>query len=232
MSLPDISLQTRRLDPAEADVRVHCPQPVSGRLVGPRCRYASTIEVAHYLRPMPGGEQRVIIPEPSLWEPESPFYYEAILEVGAPPTSVRRRHGLRSLALTPSGVRINGKPLTLRSKPCDHLDETTAVHWRGAGINTILCPLETETEGLWDLADQLGFFIVGRMEHEDVAIVHRFASHPCAFGLLLDVSTRDAASIQRAGLFRGVRLTGANHIPSWAHFTLSAEGHITETRHA
>src|SRR5436309_5037500 len=59
-----------------------------GRLTGPRCRYAATVEVAHPLRPLPGPQapdgplvRRFIVPEASPWEPESPFLYDGVVEL-------------------------------------------------------------------------------------------------------------------------------------------------------
>ena len=61
---------------------------VRGRLVGPRCPGVTTIEVAYPLRPFPcqpGGvpplSRRVVIPEPSLWEPQHPFVYRVVVEL-------------------------------------------------------------------------------------------------------------------------------------------------------
>jgi hypothetical protein len=59
-----------------------------GRLAGPRCLYAATIEVGYPLRPVPrrpeglaGLAARVVIPEPSLWEPQCPFVYQGAVEL-------------------------------------------------------------------------------------------------------------------------------------------------------
>src|SRR5438105_5047045 len=85
----------RVLDPMQAElwVRVEVAHrspatDVRGRFVGPRCPGATTVEVAYPLRPLRGeGEpdnvllRRVIIPEPSFWDTESPFTYEAIVEL-------------------------------------------------------------------------------------------------------------------------------------------------------
>src|SRR5262245_21059849 len=88
-----VQMRIRRLDPAEAEVQFHVVVDrrdeglgLNGRLVGPRCLYASTVEVAYPFRDEPRGEPnrlstRAIIPEPNPWEPACPFLYEAILEL-------------------------------------------------------------------------------------------------------------------------------------------------------
>jgi len=81
----DIVVRDHRLDPAESEVWITVePEErtettrIGGRLMGPRCPYSSTVEVAYPLRPWnkePGEDSaenltmRVIIPEASLCEP-------------------------------------------------------------------------------------------------------------------------------------------------------------------
>src|SRR5207249_10692960 len=90
-----VQMYDRLLNPAEAELwlNVLLAGPTTrlelrGRLMGPRCRFASTVEVAYPLRPRSGPTGRddlrglrVLIPEPSYWDPESPFLYEGTLDV-------------------------------------------------------------------------------------------------------------------------------------------------------
>src|SRR5262245_48357788 len=115
-----VRLANHRLSPAEAElwVAVQTDLPgaaveVRGRLMGPRCPYATTVEIACPLRPLPaaldaaGGYQaRVLIPEPSLWAPQTPFLYFGPLELwqdGRRCDQVQLSHGLRVLQLGPQG---------------------------------------------------------------------------------------------------------------------------------
>src|SRR5438128_127928 len=127
----EIRIWNARLDPAEAEVwvsiypaRLTSTTQVRGRLVGPQCKYSSTVEVGYLMREHsrqyakegdPRLNLRVIIPEPSLWDPQSPFSYEVFAELwqsGKPSDQVRASHCLCSLKLTPQGIRCNGRPLT------------------------------------------------------------------------------------------------------------------------
>ena len=63
---------------------------VRGRLTGPRCPYTTTVEVAYPFREHSrdygeGGSPRLtlraIIPEPSWWDPQTPFLYEGPVEL-------------------------------------------------------------------------------------------------------------------------------------------------------
>src|SRR6516164_11712247 len=87
-----VDILTTRFDPTEAEVTVVATpeQPADnlelrGRLMGPRCPYADTVEVAYNLRPLTAQDDlpraRVIIPEASPWEPETPFLYDGPLEL-------------------------------------------------------------------------------------------------------------------------------------------------------
>ena len=85
----------RRLSPAEAEIwvvieaeEVTPATEVRGRLIGPRCPGVTTVEVAYPLRPLPRHPdglppltRRVVIPDPSLWEPQRPFVYRAVVEL-------------------------------------------------------------------------------------------------------------------------------------------------------
>src|SRR5258708_30799968 len=96
-SINNISIWNQRLNPAEAEVEISVTPEhvfsmtqVRGRLVGPQCRYASTVEVAYALRETsreyastgkPGISCSVRIPEPCLWDPVSPFLYKGQIEL-------------------------------------------------------------------------------------------------------------------------------------------------------
>src|SRR5579883_857477 len=106
----------RILDPTLGEVAVAVyPQrlasrtQVRGYLTGPRCPYATTIEVAYPWRETsrtyekegePHISARAVIPEPSLWEPQTPFLYEGTVELwdnGKLSDRVAIRLGLRDL---------------------------------------------------------------------------------------------------------------------------------------
>lgn len=91
----DVQMEIRRLDPLEAEIwiavtaeRVGPATEIRGRMIGPKCEITTTIEVAYPLRPTahrrgegPDYAARVVIPEPSLWEPQHPFVYDAVIEL-------------------------------------------------------------------------------------------------------------------------------------------------------
>ncbi len=199
-----ISIFQARLDPAEAElwVSVYPEQLTSttvvrGRLMGPRCQYASTVEVAYPLREHsrqyekegePRLIMRVIIPEPSLWEPETPFLYQGPVELwqkGQGCDEVQLSHGLREFRLSPQGIRWNGRILSIRGVERSGTSEQDALELRRAGCNALLAPVSSVS--LWQDADRFGFLMLGRMmSRSQFQQAHELWRHPCCLGWVLD----------------------------------------------
>jgi hypothetical protein len=195
-----VEVRDQSLSPAQAEVHVlvtpEARTPATearGRLMGPNCPYSSTVEVAYPLRPLPAeGEAlacHVVIPEPSLWEPESPFLYRGPVELwqdGARCDRVTLSHGLRSLSLGPRGLRVNGRPLALRGRASDRLSDDEALALRRAGCNLLVAPAAAAP--LWDTADRLGFLVLGRVSDAGEETLRRLAElerHPSCLGWLV-----------------------------------------------
>jgi Glycosyl hydrolases family 2 len=175
-----VQFHDRLLNPAEAElwlnVTVERPREgeLRGRLMGPRCRYASTVEVAYPVRQRPAATVkegtlglRVLIPEPSYWDPESPFLYEGPLElweVGQRVHEIKLRHGFRVLNLGPRGLYCNGRAVGLRGVRITAVSDEEALRLRAAGYNLFLTPVREETAGVWDVADRLGFLVLGEVD--------------------------------------------------------------------
>jgi hypothetical protein len=202
-----VEIVDRVLTPAQVELwvraRVDAPGPgldLRGRLMGPRCRYADTVEVAYPLRPLvrPGDAnpapdelvRRVVIPEASLWEPESPFLYEGPVELwqeGARCQSQTVRHGLCQVQLGPRGLRVNSRPLVLRGVrlPSPAVSEGDLLALRARGFNLLVVSVSTASPSLWDLADDLGFFVLGEVEPDGEAAVEGLARHVSTLGWVL-----------------------------------------------
>src|SRR5439155_23720798 len=118
--IQQVQVRDRSLDPAQAELwisveaeRITPTTELRGRLTGPRCLYAATVEVAYPLRPyLRRLTARVVVPEPCLWEPQCPFIYEGSLELwedGGRCDRVEVQRGLRRILLGPGGLRVNGR---------------------------------------------------------------------------------------------------------------------------
>jgi hypothetical protein len=90
-----VRILQHRLSPLEADLRiiVEVDEPTGaelrGRVRGPVCPGTETVQIAYSLRTVTTEEEsagrsliaRVVIPEPNLWTRETPFVYEAVVEL-------------------------------------------------------------------------------------------------------------------------------------------------------
>ena len=239
----DVVVVNHRLDPVETELYVHVlvasltpTTEVKGRLTGPHCAVSSTIEIAYPLRELERGDHvvlRVVIPEPSWWEPETPFLYTGPLELwqdGQLCERVQINHGIRWLQLTPKGLRLNGKPFTLRGKIIDaSWSDADAMKVRAAGFNTVLTALTEPNTTAWTAADRAGFFVIGSSKDHGVFLQCRIdlTSHPSTFGWLFNRADLANAPAQQPGLamFYGVN-TSARSRPANADFLVCLESEL------
>jgi hypothetical protein len=132
---------------------------------------------------------RVVIPEASLWDPESPFLYQGPVELwqgGQRCDQVQVSHGLRTLTLGPQGLRCNGRLLAPRGAVCGACSEAEARSIHQAGVNTLLAPAGTDP-ALWDIADRFGFLVLLRITNEaelraEFKRARAFGTHACCLG--------------------------------------------------
>jgi len=211
-----------RLTPAEAEIWAHIEPEhltpateVRGRLTGPHCLYASTVEVAYSWRERsrraedvarPNIQVRAVIPEPSLWDPESPFLYRGFLELcerGQTLDRVEFLHGLRDFGVTPGGLRWNGRAFPLQGVECDHLTEAAAGRLRSDGSNLLLATSQNAAN-LCAITDRLGFLLLARVAgREGYHDLRPLAGHPSWLGCLLEEQWMDDPVIHIAVLIPG-----------------------------
>jgi hypothetical protein len=199
-----IAVRNRSLMPAQAEVWITVvPEwqtpatEVRGRLMGPHCPYANTVEVAYALRPVPheradGLTMRVVIPEASLWEPQCPFLYRGPVELwqdGRLCERVELRHGLRSVGLSERGLLVNGRPLRLHGRSVSACTDEEALRLRQAGCNLLIVPVEAESLPIWERADRLGFLVLGRLKdvgEKTLSLLPALSRHTSCLGWLVE----------------------------------------------
>lgn len=199
------NLHNRILSPAEAEIWItivgaELPNKaeVRGQLVGPHSFYASTVEVAYPFRPLPALfadrgwlKARVIIPEPSFWDPETPLLYHGSVELweaGSLCWTTPINYGLRVLQLEKSGPRWNGRPFTIRGVSRQRLTVGDAHQLRAEGYNTLVSEVSPETADLWDAGDRFGFLVLGRLAtHAACDLAESLQYHACCLGWLLSL---------------------------------------------
>lgn len=164
-----LTVRPTRLSPTEAELLVTTDGDgqIVGTVHGPICRYSTTIEIAYPLRPVAADRPRqvaarVVIPEPSWWDAESPFLYAGSVEhrpANGVVTVQPIRFGLRSLQLQPDGPRWNGKPLRLEGLFAATVTVADLIDWRATGHNLVIVPAEAAATTL-TAADDVGMFVL------------------------------------------------------------------------
>jgi len=200
-----IQVFDRSLDPISAEAWITvlsehhtATTEVRGRLMGPRCLYSSTVEVAYPLRPVPSHQQqpgspgltvRAVIPEASLWEPQCPFLYQGPIELWQDGHCCDRlilRHGLRSLKRSERGLSVNGRPLTLQGRRIAVCSDEEATEWRRSGYNLLIAPVAADSVAVWEQADRFGFLVLGQLGEApgESLFVEMLRSHASCLGWL------------------------------------------------
>src|SRR5262249_24057998 len=149
-----------------------------GRLMGPRCRYAWTVEVAYPLRKAPHEVRgsvifrRAVIPEAKLWEPASPFLYAGVVELWEGEQRLDQQEitlGLRYFSVGSRGLRLNGKLLTMRGVQRNERDVMEMLHLREKGYNLIVAEHAAASPELWANADNVGLLVLTRVPSTEQA---------------------------------------------------------------
>jgi beta-galactosidase/beta-glucuronidase len=154
-----VQLRLLRLTPVEAVIECDAPAgaEVRGRLAGPTCVYATTVEVAHHVC-----GNRIIIPEPAWWDPQSPFLYRGLLTVCRDGVELEHEQvqiGLRHTIRADRGLVHNGRRIELTSQRILAADEADLLRLRNDGFNAVDVPTAT-AEQACEIADRIGLFVV------------------------------------------------------------------------
>jgi hypothetical protein len=144
----------------------------------------------------------VVIPEPSWWEPETPFLYRGILELWDAGQATDRTeiiHGFCTYRLGSRGLFMNGKPFTLRAAdlkgPVADVDLRSL---RAGGCNCLVFPLDDYDLALAEAADRLGFLVLGRLAASDAGgFGSNLETHPSLLGYLGEPGTSNASVLLR-----------------------------------
>jgi glycosyl hydrolase family 2 len=182
---------------------------VRGRIVGPRCLVAKTVECVFPLRSAryeAEGEvmliARTAFPEPGFWDPQNPLLYRAVVELwqdGQCCDVSGFDLGFRTIELGSGNVCVNKKPFILRGMT--HVPESRedALGKRQAGYNLVVA-----REGQWHWwvrANPMGFLLLERVTRARLTphYITLLSQQPCFLGFVLgreplDQPTQDSES--------------------------------------
>jgi hypothetical protein len=186
--------------------------------------------------------KRVVIPEPSWWEPASPFLYNASVELWEAEQfcdRVEKHCGLRVLRRGGRDFLLNGRPIEARATCYDRQSRQELVQLHQAGVNTLVVEVAETSEEIWDWADQLGFLVIGRLRSsgEFLSPAVHLGEHVCVLGWILepaafagdsDYSAFGLSDEQGPGRFVGVQWCGVEaRYPEGAQFVLCTERDVS-----
>lgn len=153
---------------------------------------AAGLEVASSLSELadlePGQGQRLmtrmIVMQPALWTPETPFLYtvrtDLVSENGSVIDSRETRTGIRSVRITPDqGLLLNGEPVRITGTNrhqeypyigfalSDNATYRDAVKIREAGFNLVRCAHYPPAPAFLDACDELGLMVINSVPDRD-----------------------------------------------------------------
>jgi hypothetical protein len=248
----------RTTPPSDADLvlfvaaeQITATTEVRGRVTGPHCEEASTIEIAYPLRPAPFSRNYpelkegllvlATIPEASLWEPSRPFLYQVFLELwedGQCCERTRFAYGFRTIQAGSRGLLWNGQPLVLRGTSQLPESEQQWVALRQRQCNLLVTPASESR--WWSKASQVGFLVLARIprQEETSEALRGGERQASGLGWLIDQETLQRLSPESAafkqlqtrreleGTLIGVELCHAveKPLPPEIDFVVSPEG--------
>lgn len=212
-----LRLENAVLTPTEAEIHLDIQLPtgeqaksIQGRLLGPKCPFATTIEIAYPIKLMPRSgisgstiNARFIIPEPSLWDSQSPFLYEGWIEVeskSGEKWKIGISHGLRALRLALPGLRWNDRKCIVHASSVQDPSEETLLNLRPTSINALVHDLEEGARELCHLADRFGFHTLFRIEQKPSQEILQLGEHVAFLGWILAESAWQDKEILQAWL--------------------------------
>lgn len=192
-ALVDIELE--RLSPAEADLRIRssggATRLVGGRLLGPTCPYATTVQVAYPVRLLSPGEGRVVVPEPNYWDPRTPLIYHLLLrlEVEGAKQQLAHRVGFFEASLGSAGLTWNGKPTSLQAARMTEINTLEELsHLWEQQFDTVIIPARSLEPRLLEWADTYGMWLLVEVaDSHEMDRFGRFSLTPGFLGFALGI---------------------------------------------
>jgi hypothetical protein len=180
-SITKLAAYDRTTPPSDAELllfvaaqQITATTEVRGRVTGPHCIEASTVEIAYPLRPAPFARDypeleeglliQATIPEASLWEPGRPFLYHVFIELWEDGQCCDRRrfaYGFRTIQVGSRGLLLNGQPLQLRGTcRVPTSDQEWAALRQRQGNLLVAAAADSQS---WAKGSQMGLLVLGRL---------------------------------------------------------------------
>jgi hypothetical protein len=159
---------------------------LAGRLVGPTCAHAATLQAAYAFVDRGPGTPRLaeaVVPEPCFWTPEMPHVYRAEIELregGRELARVARPFGIRPLGAAGQKLVYTGKGWVLRAVSLDELTNVDLSQFRDADTAMFI---RNPDDALCEAASRSGVLLVAALDDAEIPAIRRFTRWP-AVGFL------------------------------------------------
>jgi hypothetical protein len=195
---------------------------ITGRLVGPECRFAQTLPAAIPFRERDGGPAALaeaIVPDSCFWTPELPFLYRAQLEVNRSDAveKVDRLFGIRRLGCWRQSLYLDAKRWVARGaiREGATLDDLPAARAAGAVLY-----VPSADHAFYLEASRIGVPLIvdvpisGNLKSE----ISNLARWPAVFIALLDASAAvdERVAALAPNLLLGAKVSDPASVPAWA----------------
>jgi hypothetical protein len=239
-------------DANEAEARIYARLPatesvaltnISGRIIGPDCRFAKTLPATiPFLNRGPGASGLLLeatIPDPCFWTPELPFLYRVAIKIRdeSGEFNINRRLGIRRLGAIGRSLYLDGKRWVARGV-CR--DEATIADLTAARALSAALMMPAPDDAICFEASRLGvpLFVHVAASLRDaqtesrrdsstclVSEIRRLGQWPAVFAIVLNTALpigRELRAAARNTLF-GVRIeteSSNGALPDWAQLAV------------
>jgi hypothetical protein len=239
-------------DANEAEARIYARLPpsdsltagaISGRIIGPECRFAKTLPATIPFANRGSGPSGLLleatIPDPCFWTPELPFLYRVAIQIRdeSGEFNINRRLGIRRLGAIGRSLYLDGKRWVARGVCRDQAHQTDLFAVRQSSAALLL---SAPDEALCLEASRLGvpLFVHVAASLRDAptesrrdsstclaSVIRRLGQWPAVFAIVLDLALpigRELRTAARNTLF-AVRVdteAATVALPNWAQLAV------------
>lgn len=189
---------------------------LGGTLTGPACSVAATLPATFRYEDQGPGDSllaRAVVPEPSLWTPELPHWYQAEIELREGSRVVARTarmFGIRPLGVSGTKLIYTGKRWVLRGVCHDEVAadanlESDLAAWRESDTSLVV---SNPSDALCERASRQGVLIVAELNLDQGVQLARLARWPAVAIAILPAGTQLAADQRPRNLVLALRRDG------------------------
>jgi hypothetical protein len=194
---------------------------LAGRLRGPTCAYAHTLQTTLHLAdrgPGPSLLAEAYVLEPSFWTPDLPHLYRAEVELsrgGEVIARAERPFGLRPLGVIGRKLMFEARRWVLRGVLANEAATSDLETWRASSAAIVI---PNPSDALCDEASRLGVLLVAELTAADATEIQRLGRWPAVGIIVLPQGAPNPGCKRGTNLILAERFHGTGPISAqpWA----------------